>query len=178
MSLEIIQSTSVYKGRAFDVRTDEVRREDGGIMYLDVVEHQNSVTILPLDEYGNIWFVKQYRHPAGDYLLELPAGVIEVNETPEACAAREIREEIGMASNRLEQIGSFYLAPGYTTEYMYVFLARDLFANPLQADEDEFITIQKFPAPAAMRMAQDGEFKDVKSMGALLLARTFLEGQV
>lgn len=178
MSLEIIQSTSVYRGRVFDVRQDEVRREDGGIMYLDVVEHRDSVTILPLDEYGNIWFIRQYRHPVGDYLLELPAGVIEMNETPEACAAREIREEIGMASKRLERIGSFYLAPGYTTEYMYVFLARDLFADPLQADEDEFITIQKYPVSAAMRMAQEGEFKDVKSMGALLLARSCLEGQV
>ncbi len=178
MPFEIIQSNSVYKGRVFNVRQDEVRREDGGVMRLDVVEHSNSVTIIPLDEDGNIWFVNQYRHPAGGNLLELPAGVIESGETAEACAYREIREETGMGCNLLDLIGSFYLAPGYTTEFMYVFLARDLYSNPLQADEDEFITVEKIPAGAAMKMAEGDQIKDVKTLGALLLARTRMPDQV
>jgi ADP-ribose pyrophosphatase len=178
MPFEIIQSKPVFKGRVFSVRQDEVRRDDGGIMRLDVVEHSDSVTIIPLDEHGNIWFVDQYRHPTGDNLLELPAGVIESGETAEACARREIREEIGMACKHLELIGSFYLAPGYTTEFMYVFLALELCANPLQADEDEFITVEKIPAGAAMKMAEEDKIKDVKTLGALLLARSRLLGQV
>jgi len=178
MPFETIHSKSVFKGRVFNVRKDEVRRDDGGIMHLDVVEHSDSVTIIPLDQDGNIWFVDQYRHPAGGKLLELPAGVIESGEAAEACAFREIREEIGMACNHLEPIGSFYLAPGYTTEFMYVFLALELYPNPLQADEDEFITVERIPAGAAMKMAEEDMIKDVKTLGALLLARSRLPGQV
>ena len=178
MPFKVIRSKSVYKGCVFNVRQDEVRRDDGGVMRLDVVEHGDSVTIIPLDEDGNIWFVDQYRHPAGEKLLELPAGVIENGDPAEECAFREIREEIGMACNLLEPIGSFYLAPGYTTEFMYVFLALELYSNPLQADEDEFITVEKIPAGAAMKMAEEDKIKDVKTLGALLLARSRLLGQV
>ena len=175
---EILKSTTVFEGRVLNVHQDEVRREDGGTMILDIVEHRDSVTILPLDEDGNIWFIDQYRHPAREVLLELPAGVIEKGESAEECARREIREEIGMACDLVEEIGSFYLAPGYTTEFMYVFLARELYSSPLPGDEDELITVRKIPADAAMRMAEMGEIKDAKSLGALLLARTRLEGQV
>lgn len=178
MSFETIESKTVFEGRVFKVRQDEVRREDGGVMRLDVVEPNDSVTIIPLDEGGNIWFIKQYRHPVMDYILELPAGSIESGEAAESCAKREIREEIGMAAGLMVQIGNFYLAPGYSTEFMYVFLAQKLSSSPLPGDEDEFITVVKIPVERALKMAENGEIQDVKSLGALLLARARLLDQV
>jgi len=126
MPFEVIESQVVFRGRVFKVRKDKVRVTESRVSHLDVVEHGNSVTIVPLDSDGNLWFVRQYRHPVGGNLLELPAGVIEPEESAEECAYREIREETGMAAGKLREIGSFFLAPGYSTEYMYVFLATEL----------------------------------------------------
>jgi len=131
MTFEVIESQVVFRGRVFKVRKDKIRVTESRVSTLDVVEHRNSVTIVPLDSDGNLWFVRQYRHPVGGDLLELPAGVIEPEESAEECAYREIREETGMAAGNLREIGSFFLAPGYSTEYMYVFLATELDPDPL-----------------------------------------------
>ena len=96
-------------------------------------------------------------------------------ETPEACARREVREEIGMSAGRLEKIGEFYLAPGYSTEYMYVFLATELSPDPLQPDEDEFLSVESIPLEQLLRMAESGKIMDSKSLAALFLARPYLE---
>lgn len=176
MSFEVIESKKMFGGRVFDVRRDKVRKNDGGVMELDVVDHRNSVTILPLDEEGNVWFISQYRHPVGDFLLELPAGVIKAGETPGECANREIQEEIGMKAGRLEELGSFYLVPGYSTEFMYVFLARELSPSPLEGDEDEVIEVKKITLDQVFQMVESGLIKDVKSLGALLLARPVIIG--
>ena len=174
MTFEVIESQVVFRGRVFKVRKDKIRVTESRVFHLDVVEHRNSVTIVPLDSDGNLWFVRQYRHPVGGNLLELPAGVIEPEESAEECAYREIREETGMAAGNLREIGSFFLAPGYSTEYMYVFLATELVPDPLDADEDEFISIEKIPVEKALRMAKSGQIQDVKSIGSIFLAHPFL----
>ena len=174
MSFKTIQSKSVYQGKVFDVRQDQVELPDGHLTALDVVEHNGAVTLIPIDEQGQIWFVRQYRHPAQDELLELPAGTLENNEDPEKCAHREVREEIGMSVGRLEKIGEFFMAPGYSTEYMYVYLARELSPAPLPGDEDEFLQVEKFPIEKVFEMAEQGQFKDSKTLAALYLAQRFL----
>ena len=174
MPFEVIESQVVFRGRVFNIRKDKVRVTESRVFHLDVVEHRNSVTIVPLDSDGNLWFVRQYRHPVGGNLLELPAGVIEPEESAEECAYREIREETGMAAGNLREIGSFFLAPGYSTEYMYVFLATELDPDPLDADEDEFISIEKVPVEKALRMAKSGQIQDVKTIGSIFLAQPFL----
>jgi ADP-ribose pyrophosphatase len=174
MPFEVIESQVVFRGRVFNIRKDKVRVTESRVFHLDVVEHRNSVTIIPLDSDGNLWFVRQYRHPVGGNLLELPAGVIEPEESAEECAYREIREETGMAAGNLREIGSFFLAPGYSTEYMYVFLATELDPDPLEADEDEFISIEKIPVEKALRMAKSGQIQDVKSIGSIFLVQPFL----
>ena len=174
MPFEVIESQVVFRGHVFNIRKDKVRVTESRVFHLDVVEHRNSVTIVPLDSDGNLWFVRQYRHPVGGNLLELPAGVIEPEESAEECAYREIREETGMAAGKLREIGSFFLAPGYSTEYMYVFLATELDPDPLDADEDEFISIEKIPVEKALRMAKSGQIQDVKTIGSIFLAQPFL----
>ena len=175
MPFELIKSETLLQGRAFKIRRDHLKTPDGGETKLEIVEHGGSVVIIPIDDENNLLLVRQYRHAAGEDLLELPAGTREEDEPYEECARREIREETGMAAGKLQKVGEFYLAPGYSTEFMAVFLATDLKENPLQADFDEFLDVEKVPVKKAMEMAEHGEVPDAKSLAALLLARSHLE---
>ncbi len=175
MPFELIKSEPLLQGRAFKVRRDYLKTPDGHETKLEIVEHGGSVVILPIDEKNNLLFVRQYRHAVKGDLLELPAGTRNGDEPFEACAAREIREETGMEAGKLQKIGEFYLAPGYSTELMGVFLATQLKSNPLQADEDEFLQVEKIPLKKAIEMAEQGDMPDAKSLAALFLARPHLE---
>ena len=174
MDYETIRSEKVYTGRVFDVLLDQIRLPNGKLEELDIVKHPGAVTLVPVDGQGRLCLVRQYRHAARGELLELPAGSLEENEAPEDCARREIREEIGMAADRLELIGEFYLAPGYSTEYMYIYLATDLRPDPLEADEDEFLTVESLEVAEVYRMAGSGKIQDCKTLAALFLARPYL----
>ncbi len=175
MPFELLKSEPVFQGRAFKIRRDSLKTPDGRETKYEIVEHSGSVIIIPIDERGNLLFVRQYRHAAGIDLLELPAGTREGNEPHEVCAAREIREETGMAAGKLERIGNFYLAPGYSTEFMAVFLATELTHNPLEADADEFLELETIPINKALAMAEKGEMPDAKTLAALFLAKTYLK---
>jgi NTP pyrophosphohydrolases including oxidative damage repair enzymes len=175
MPFELIKSETILQGRAFKIRRDYLKTPHGQETRLEIIEHGGSVVIVPIDPEGNILFVRQYRHATGQDMLELPAGTRDGDEPYEACAAREIREETGMEAAKLEKVGEFYLAPGYSTEFMAVFLATDLEQNPLDADEDEFLSVEKIPLQKAMEMLKSGEVKDAKSLAAFLLAKSHLE---
>lgn len=174
MNIETLAKDIIYRGRAFIVRRDLVRFPDQHTMQLDIIEHVGSVAILPVNDEGNILFVQQYRHATGQELLELPAGTLDKDELPEQCASREIREETGFAAGKLTKLGEFYLAPGYSTEYMTVYMATHLQQNPLPKDQDEIITLRAIPVDRAYEMALKGELQDAKSLAALLLARPYL----
>jgi len=174
MSFELLSSEPLFRGRVFTIRRDHLKTPDGRETAVDIVEHHGSVVLLPVDENGDLLFVRQYRHAAARDLLELPAGTLEKGEPPEECAAREIREETGFAAGELEEIGRFYLAPGYSTEFMVVFLATRLSHNPLQADADEFLQLERIPVKRALEMAERGEVPDAKSLAALFLTRPHL----
>jgi ADP-ribose pyrophosphatase len=175
MPYEVLKSEIIYPGRAFTIRRDHLRMPDGHETKFDIVEHGGSVIILPVDGNGNLLFVRQYRHAAGLDLLELPAGTLDAGEAPEACASREVREETGMAAARMERLGGFYLAPGYSTEYMHVYLATDLHPDPLEADADEFLSLERIPLREALAMAARGGIPDAKSLAAFCLAGPRLE---
>lgn len=174
-AFELIRSETLLQGRAFKIRRDHLKTPDGRDTKFEIIEHGGSVIIIPVDGDGNLWFVRQYRHAAGMDLLELPAGTRDGDEPYEDCAAREIREEIGMEAGNLEKVGEFYLAPGYSTEFMAVYLATDLKHNPLEADDDEFLSVEKIPVSEAIQRAERGEIPDAKSLAALLLAGSYLE---
>ena len=174
MPFELLKSEIVYPGRAFTIRRDTLRMPDGHEARLDIVEHIGSVIIIPMDADGNVLFVRQYRHAAGLDLLELPAGTLNEGEAPEACAQREIREETGMAAGKLEHLGEFYLAPGYSTEYMHVYLATDLRPDPLEADADEFLSVEHIPMAEALALAEHGGIPDAKTLAAFFLVKSYL----
>ena len=174
MDFKVIATQKIYRGRVFSVRQDQVQMPNGRLARMDIVEHPPAVLLVPVDDNGDIWFIHQYRHAAGKGIMELPAGVIEADESPENCARREIREEIGMSAQEVQLIGEFFMAPGYTTEYLYVFLARQLQPSPLPGDEDEYIRVERIPAALAYGMAERGEIHDSKTLAALLLAKSHL----
>ncbi|MCP4143068.1 MAG: NUDIX hydrolase [Chloroflexi bacterium] len=175
MNFKLISSEEVFKGRVFTIRRDNLRTPDGRTTKFDIVEHHGSVVILPIDQDGNLLFVRQYRHATKGNLLELPAGTLdEPNEDPAYCAGRELREETGMAARKIVELGKFYLVPGYSTELMSVFLATDLYDNPLAPDADEFLGVEKVPVAEALSMAEAGQIPDAKTLAALFMARPHL----
>lgn len=173
-NFRLLKSEVLFRGRAFSIRRDVLLTPDGREARFDIVEHHGSVILIPLDDEGNLLFVRQYRHAVGGDLLELPAGSLDEGEAPETCAARELREETGYAAQVLEKVGEFYLAPGYSTEKMTVFIARQLYAAPLEADADEFLDLVRLPLNEALRAAETGKIPDAKSLAALYLARAKL----
>lgn len=174
MTFELLRSETLLQGRVFRIRRDTLKTPDGRETKFEIIEHGGSVIVVPVDESGDMYFVRQYRHAAGKYLLELPAGTRDGDEPYEACAAREIREETGMQAGKLQKVGEFFLAPGYSSEFMEVYLATDLKHNPLEADEDEFLTVEKYSLKQAIAMAERGEMPDAKSLAALLMVKPYL----
>ncbi|MBT3314189.1 MAG: NUDIX hydrolase [Anaerolineae bacterium] len=175
MKFKLLNSERIFKGRVFTIRRDNLRTPDGRITKFDIVEHHGSVVILAIDNDANLLLIRQYRHAAVDDLLELPAGTLDApDEDPAHCAGRELREETGMAARKLVELGKFYLAPGYSTELMTVFLATDLYDNPLAPDADEFLDLEKIPVAEAISIAEAGQMPDAKTLAALLMARPHL----
>ena len=175
MPFKLLKSEILMKGRAFAIRRDHLKTPDGRETNFEIIEHGGSVVIIPIDENGNMLLVRQYRHATGGDLLELPAGTLDDDEDPDVCAAREIREETGMAAAKIVRLGDFYLAPGYSTEFMVIYLATELSHNPLEADADEFLSVERIPVAEAIRMAERGDMPDAKSLAALFMARPQLE---
>jgi ADP-ribose pyrophosphatase len=170
MSYTTLKSELVFQGKVFNVRVDEVQKDDGKRMRVDVVEHGGAVVIFPMDGESFIWFVDQYRYPAGERILELPAGTLNPGEEPQLCAIRECREEIGMHPGRLTPLGSIYLAPGYSTEFVHIFLAQDLSPAPLAQDEDEDIQLQHLTIKDVMAKLAEHSFRDSKTLAGITLA--------
>ena len=166
-------SETPFTGRAFGVRVDELEYAPGRRHRIEVVVHTGAVTMLPVED-GKIWFVRQYRHPAGALLLELPAGTLHDGEDPAVAAGRELQEEIGQRASTLTPLGSFWLAPGYSTEKMHAFLASGFTPDPLAQDEDEVIEVVKVPVAEALALARNGQIQDAKSLATLFLALPFL----
>lgn len=164
-----------FKARLFDVKDVQVTLADGKSRSYEMVDISDAVMLLPIDAQNNVYFVEQFRIGAKRSLLELPAGKIEPGENPDATALRELREETGMAASDLTLIGKFYMSPGYTTEYMYCYLARGLYPAPLAPDADEFIALRKLPLQAVLEMISRGEIEDSKTLAAFSLARALLK---
>jgi ADP-ribose pyrophosphatase len=166
---EFIDSKKVFAGRIFDVTVDTVR--EGEATYVrEVVHHPGSAVILPAFDDGTIALVRQYRHPAGKYLLELPAGTLDNNEQPEAGAARELEEELGVVAGKLEKLCEFFVSPGFCEEKMWLYLATELTETAQRLDEDEMIEVVRLPVDRALQMITGGEIEDAKTIIGLMLA--------
>jgi ADP-ribose pyrophosphatase len=166
---EFIDSKKVFEGRVFDVSVDTVREHDQAYVR-EIVHHGGSAVILPVFDDGTIALVKQYRHPAVKYLLELPAGTLNDRERPEVGAARELEEELGLVAGRMEKLCEFFVSPGFLSEKMWLYLATELRETEQRLEDDEAIEIVRLPIDRALQMITDNEIEDAKTIIGVLLA--------
>lgn len=171
MKPDVLSMAVMLECDLFDV-TRSLIQHNGVIYNRDVIRHPGSAVIVPLFEDRTVGLVRQYRHAAGEDLLELPAGSLEQGETAEECAAREVREEIGFAAGRLRKLTEFYVSPGFLSEKMTVFIATELEESRGTPDEDEFIDFVRMPLAEAAEMARNGHLADAKTMLGLLLTES------
>ena len=166
---KIVNSHKVFDGRVVKVTVDTV--SEGDLTYQrEVVHHPGSAVIVPVHDDGTVSLVRQYRHPTVRYLLEVPAGTLNDGERPEAGAARELEEELGLIAARLEKLSEFFVSPGFLEEKMWVYLATGLSEGKPQPDEDEVLDVVRLSFGDALEMITSGEIQDAKTIIGLILA--------
>ena len=171
---EVLSSEDVFKGRVFTVSVDRVR--EGGLeMVREVVRHPGRAVIVPVFDDGTVGLVRQYRHPAVKYLLELPAGSREEFEPPEECAARELEEELGVVAGGWEKLTEFFVSPGFCAEKMWLYLATDLTETERRPEWDEDLEIVRVSFERAFEMIEANEIEDAKTIIGLQLAAARLK---
>ena len=175
-SPEILQNRLFYQGRKFSFDVNRLRLPNGVVGEWECIRHPGGALAVPETADGKLILVRQYRFPTQGWMLEFPAGTLEVNETPETTIEREIQEETGYKAGKWQKLGQFFLAPGYSDEIIYAFLATDLekLISPPSQDEDEDITTVLM-SPSEFRTAiENGEDIDSKSISAFFLAEKYL----
>jgi len=164
-----ISSQKVFAGRIFSVTVDTVR--EGELTYQrEVVHHGGSAVIVPAFDDGTVALVRQYRHPAVRYLLEVPAGTLADGERPELGAERELQEELGIVAGRMEKLSEFFVSPGFCEEKMWVYLATELVQGQQRLEDDEVLEVVRLPLAEALEMITSGEIQDAKTIIGLMLA--------
>ena len=165
---ETITTSYLYRGRIINVRQDQVRTGTGANAFREVVEHPGAVAIMAVTNKEEIILVRQYRQPAGEVLLEIPAGKLEPDEEPLDCARRELLEETGFEAEKWQQLCYFYPSPGFCDEKIYLFLAEDLLlSDKLEPDPDENLLVVSYSLEKAEKAMLDGTIKDGKTIIAL-----------
>jgi ADP-ribose pyrophosphatase len=151
------------------VALEKVTLPNGVIKNREVVRHPGAAAMVPLFDDGRVVLVKQHRHAVNDYLWEIPAGTLEPDENPIACAQRELVEETGYEATDFDKLTEILPAPGYTDERIHIFLATGLKAVEQKLEDDEILTVQPTPFNRAIEMINQGEIKDAKTIAGLLL---------
>ena len=169
----VLRSRTVYAGHVVSLRVDEIALPRGGTALREVVSHPGAVVIAALDADYHVYLVKQYRHPIGRYLLELPAGGLEPDEEPLAAAQRELREEVGLEARKWTALGSFFSSPGFANERLHAFLAQGLAPVPIDPDDDEDISVVRYPLTGLLERLE--ATSDAKTLATLLLVTTAVE---
>lgn len=165
-----LASRTIYNGRIFDIRIDEIR--EGEKQYeREIVEHKGGAVIVPVFDDGTVALVRQYRHAAGGFLLEIPAGMLDDNEDPMIGAVRELEEEIGVRASHIEKLTELYPSPGYLTEKMYLFMATGLTEVGQNLDHDENLTVERYSFKELEAMSRDGRIADAKTIVGVILAK-------
>ena len=172
---KMVSSRTLYKGKLLNLRLDEVVLSGGRRVRREIVVHPGASAILPIIEPGKILMVRQYRHPVGEVLLEIPAGTLKPGEDPMTCAARELEEETGYRAEKLTHLITIYTAPGYSSEVLHIYLARDLRKSVQAPEIDEDISVIEMALDQVLDGIRDGRIKDSKTIIAILYYLVFAE---
>jgi len=165
-----IDGRTVFDGRILRLEVDRVRTPGGGESVREVIRHPGASVMVPVTDDGRVLFVRQFRYPTGGVLLELPAGKLDPGEDPQICAERETAEETGFRPRRVEKMGEFFTAPGFTDELVRAFLVTDLVPAPeAEADADELVELVSLSLPEYRDLIARGEIRDAKTLAAMAL---------
>ena len=167
---------NVFKGRVLTLNLEQVRLPNGRVAELEIAHHPGGAAVVAVDADGRVCLLRQFRHAAGGWLDELPAGKLDGGEPPLACAQRELVEEAGVSAARWDKLGEFYSSPGVLTEVIHLFLARDLAAAEARPEEHEVFEASWIPLDEAVALAATGRLQDAKTLVGLLWARERLNG--
>jgi ADP-ribose pyrophosphatase len=167
----------IYKGRIVDLRLEEVTLPNQVTVALEMVRHPGAAAVVALDDEGCVTLLHQFRHAAGGFIWEIPAGKLDAGEDPERCAARELREEAGLVAGELVHLGAVLTAPGFCDERIHLYLARRLSSAPQQLDDDEVLTLRRVPLAEALEMIRAGDIEDAKTIAGLHHAAAYLARQ-
>ena len=169
----------LYKGKIIRVRKDQAELPDGTTAIREVVEHNGGVCVCALTDKNEVIFVRQFRYPYMEEILEIPAGKRDsVDEIPLECGKRELKEETGATAKRFISLGELYPTPGYCGEIIWMFAALDLEYGDQDPDDDEFLEVEKIPLDKAVEMILSGEIKDAKTQTAVLKLKYMLDNSL
>lgn len=168
-------SRQIYKGRIVDLCLEEVTLPNHVTVTLEVIHHPGAAAIVAVDDTDGVTLIRQFRHAAGGFIWEIPAGTLHPGEPPVECAARELREETGVIAADLVSLGSIVTTPGFCDERIHLFLARRLTAVAQQLDHDEVLSVSRVPLLEAVEMIRDGAIQDAKTIAGLHLATAHLQ---
>jgi ADP-ribose pyrophosphatase len=160
-------SKKIYEGKVISLRIDKIQLSSGDIFEREVIEHPGAVAMLPFLDDGRLLLIKQYRHPVGEVLLEIPAGTLHKNENPKDCARRELIEETGYEAGKIEELISCFLAPGYSSEKIHLFHASELRKVGDSPDIDEMIELYPTAIEKVQDMIMTGEITDAKTISGI-----------
>lgn len=169
-----IDSKPIYDGKIIKVALDTVVCPNGRQALREIVRHPGGVAVVPVDDNGYVYMVRQYRIPYDKILLEVPAGKLDKGENPDVAAGRELREETGLSAQKLTFMGSFYPSVGFCDENLRMYLATGLTLGETDPDEDEFVDVEKIHIDALINMIMSNEICDGKTIAAIFKARELL----
>ena len=160
----------IFKGRVVTLDIDTVTLPNGATIELEMIHHPGAAAVVPMKEDGTVILIRQYRHAAGGYIYEIPAGKLHPGEDPKLCAARELQEEIGYRADSLELLTSILTTPGFTDEVIHIYKGTGLTKGKQDLDHDEVIEIVELPLEKALAQIIDGIIRDGKTIVGLQTA--------
>ena len=171
----MLESREIFNGRVIRVTVDKVQLEDGTTSTREIVHHHGGACVLPIDDEGCIYLVRQFRYALGEEIWELPAGKLEQGEDPFEAAKRELEEECGLTADHYTPLGEFYPTVGYDTEVIYMWAATGLHKTQMHLDDDEFLTPDRIPLAKAYEMVMRNEIKDGKTIAGVLKLKALVD---
>jgi len=159
-----VSSEQLYSGKVLNLYRDTVELPNGRTTELEIIRHPGASAVVPLKEDGRVILIRQFRHAAGGFIYEIPAGKLDPQEDPRDCAARELEEEIGYRAGHLELLTSIWTAPGFTDEVIHIYKGTNLEKGTQQLDQDEVLEIIEWSLDEAIAKIQDGTIRDAKTI--------------
>ncbi|MBE9504625.1 MAG: NUDIX hydrolase [Proteobacteria bacterium] len=165
-----VKNQKIYGGKVLDIHLEKATLPNGKEVDLEIIRHPGGAAALPFYDNGDVLMIRQFRHATGGIIWEIPAGRIDDGEDPQNCAYRELQEEGGVIAGTMEKLGEFFSTPGFCTEVIHLYLAKDLTVCRQELEADEYLQVERLPFSVALEKVYSGEIMDSKTMLALLLA--------